>query len=182
MYFVDDPFTIILLSSILVIAAIIDIRVQKIPNLITFPTMVLGLIYHSITTGLNGLIFSIEGLVLGIAIFIIPYLMGGMGAGDAKLMGAIGAIIGPKGVLLASLFTAIVGGIYALIILLLNHKYSKSFITRNAMTLKTLALTGQFIPISADESEKKFKLCYGVAIAIGTISYLLLEFYGYNPV
>jgi prepilin peptidase CpaA len=182
MNFVIDPFTIILLSSILVIAATIDLRVQKIPNLLTFPTMILGLIYYSITTGWNGLLFSIEGLALGIAIFIIPYLMGGMGAGDAKLMGAIGAIIGPKGVLLASLFTAIVGGIYALTILLLNHKYSKSFIVRNAMTLKTLALTGQFIPISADESEKKFTLCYGVAIAIGTISYLLLEFYGYNPV
>ena len=182
MNFVIDPFTIILLSSILVIAATIDLRVQKIPNLLTFPTMILGLIYYSITTGWNGLLFSIEGLALGIAIFIIPYLMGGMGAGDAKLMGAIGAIIGPKGVLLASLFTAIAGGIYALTILLLNHKYSKSFIVRNAMTLKTLALTGQFIPISADESEKKFTLCYGVAIAIGTISYLLLEFYGYNPV
>jgi prepilin peptidase CpaA len=182
MNFVIDPFTIILLSSILVIAATIDLRVQKIPNLLTFPTMILGLIYYSITTGWNGLLFSREGLTLGIAIFIIPYLMGGMGAGDAKLMGAIGAIIGPKGVLLASLFTAIVGGIYALTILLLNHKYSKSFIVRNAMTLKTLALTGQFIPISADESEKKFTLCYGVAIAIGTISYLLLEFYGYNPV
>jgi len=182
MNFVIDPFTIILLSSILVIAATIDLRVQKIPNLLTFPTMILGLIYYSITTGWNGLLFSIEGLALGIGIFIIPYLMGGMGAGDAKLMGAIGAIIGPKGVLLASLFTAIAGGIYALTILLLNHKYSKSFIVRNAMTLKTLALTGQFIPISADESEKKFTLCYGVAIAIGTISYLLLEFYGYNPV
>ncbi len=182
MYFVNDPLIIILLTSILIVAAIIDIQVQKIPNLLTFPTMVLGLIYCSITSGWNGLLFSIEGLALGIAIFIIPYLMGGMGAGDAKLMGAIGAIIGPKGVLVASLFTAIVGGIYALIILLVNHKYSKSFITRNVMTLKTLALTGQFIPISADESEKKFKLCYGVAIAIGTIFYLILEYYGYNLV
>ena len=181
MYLVYDPLIIILLTSILIVAAIIDIRIQKIPNFITFPTMVLGLIYCSITTGLNGLLFSIQGLALGIAIFIIPYLMGGMGAGDAKLMGAIGAIIGPKGVLLASLFTAIVGGIYALMILILNHKYSKSFIARNAMTLKTLALTGQFIPISADESERKFKLCYGVAIAIGTFFYLILEYYGYNP-
>jgi prepilin peptidase CpaA len=181
MNFLIDPFLTIFLSSILVVAAITDIRVQKIPNLLTFPTMVLGLIYYSITTGLHGLLFSIEGLALGIALFIIPYLMGGMGAGDAKLMGAIGSIIGPKGVLLASLFTAIVGGVYALTILLLNHKYSKSFIARNAMTLKTLALTGQFIPIPADESEKKFKLCYGVAIAIGTFFYLILEYYGYNP-
>ena len=176
-----DPFLIMLLGGVLVVAAIIDIRVQKIPNVLTFPTMILGIIYYSVTIGLQGFLFSIEGLFLGIAIFIVPYLMGGMGAGDAKLMGAIGAIIGPKGVLIASLFTALFGGIYALIILLFNHKYSKSFVARNAMTLKTLALTGQFIPISADESEKKFKLCYGVAIALGTIFYLILGYYGYSP-
>ena len=181
MYNNIDPFLTLFLSSILVVAAITDLRTQKIPNLLTFSTMFLGLVYYSITNGWNGLLFSFEGLLLGIGVLIVPYLMGGMGAGDAKLMGAIGAIIGPKGVLLASLFTAIVGGVYALTILLLNHKYSKSFIARNAMTLKTLALTGQFIPIPADESEKKFKLCYGVAIAIGTFFYLILEYYGYNP-
>jgi len=182
MYFALNPFLTTFLSVILVVAAIIDIRVQKIPNIVTFPAMILGLIYYGMTTGWNGLLFSVQGLGLGIAIFFIPYLMGGMGAGDAKLMGAIGAITGPKGVFIAFLYTAIAGGFYALIILLFNIKYLKDFIKRSSITIKSFVLTKQFIPIPADETERKPKLCYGVAIAIGTFSYVLLEYYGYNPI
>jgi len=177
-----SPFLIILLSGILIIAATIDIRVRKIPNLLTFPAMVAGLLYHSVANSWHGLIFSAEGLVLGIGLFLIPYLMGGMGAGDAKLMGAIGAIVGPKGVLMAALFTAVAGGIYALVVLLFNLQYFKGFIERNAIMLKAFAYTRNLIPIPADKSEKKPRLCYGVAIAIGTFSYVLMDFYGYNLV
>ncbi len=175
-----DPFLIIFLSCILVIAAIIDVWIQKIPNLLTFPTMVVALVYHCVTNGWDGLLFSAEGLALGSALFIIPYLMGGMGAGDAKLMGAVGALIGPKGVLFASLFTAVAGGGYALLLLLIGFKYFKGFIVRNAITLKTFAFTGQLIPIPADENEKKPRLCYGLAIALGTLFYIFLESYGYR--
>jgi prepilin peptidase CpaA len=108
--------------------------------------------------------------------------MGGMGAGDAKLMGAIGAMIGPKGVFVAFLYTAIAGGVYALIILLFNMEYFKDFIKRSSIAIKSFVLTRQFISVPAEKSEKKPKLCYGVAIAIGTFSYILLEYYGYNPV
>ena len=178
MFFAIDPFLTILLSSILVVAAINDIRVRKIPNLLTFPTMVLGLIYYSIVNGWDGLFFSFGGLALGMAIFFVPYLTGGMGAGDAKLMGAVGAIIGPKGVLIAALFSAVIGGVYALIILLFNIQYLRGFITRSALTVKTFAFTRNFVPIPADEAEHKPKLCFGVAITIGTLFYVLLNFYG----
>ena len=128
MYFIIDPFLTIYLISILIVAAIIDIRIKKIPNLLTFPTMVLGLVYYSITTGWDGLLFSLGGLSLGIAIFFVLYLMGGMGAGDAKLMGAVGAITGPKGALIASIYSAVVGGVYALIALFFNIQYLKDLI------------------------------------------------------
>ena len=177
-----SSFLIILLSGILIIAAAIDIRVRKIPNLLTFPAMVAGLLYHSVTNDWHGLIFSAEGLVLGIGLFLIPYMMGGMGAGDAKLMGAIGAIVGPKGVLMAALFTAVAGGLYALVVLLFNMQYFKGFIERNAIMIKTFAYTRNLIPIPADKSEKKPRLCYGVAIAIGTFSYVSMDFFGYNLV
>lgn len=175
-----DLFLAIFLTTILVASAIIDIRVQKIPNLLTLPTIVVGLVYHTSINGWDGLIASLGGTALGIALFIIPYSMGGMGAGDAKLMGAVGSIVGVKGVLIASLFTAIAGGIYALIVFAFNSKYFKSFINRSALTIKAFALTKHFIPIPADDSEKKPKLCYGVAIAVGTISYVMLVFFGYK--
>ncbi|MBW2174112.1 MAG: prepilin peptidase [Deltaproteobacteria bacterium] len=175
-----DPFLIILLASSLLIAAVQDLRFQKIPNLVTYPTMGIALVYHLVTNRLDGLLFSAGGLGVGIAIFILPYLMGGMGAGDAKLMGAVGTILGPKGVFIAFLFTAVIGGVYALILLLISRRSLKGFISRHATTLKTFVMTHQFIPIPAAKDEKKPKLCYGIAIALGTLLYVFLELSGYN--
>ena len=166
---------IINLSVILVVASFQDLRFQRIPNLLTYPAMASAVAYHFVMHGLNGLLFSAGGLGLGIAILIVPYLMGGMGAGDAKLMGTVGAVVGAKGVFVSFLFTAIVGGIYALIVLLRNRQYSKGFITRNTTTAKTFLFTGQFIPISDNAEKKKPKLCYGVAIALGTSIYMFFE-------
>ena len=174
-----DIFLIILLAGVLIAAAVNDLRFQKIPNLFTYPTMAVAFAYHCVTNGLDGLLFTAGGLALGVAIFILPYLMGGMGAGDAKLMGAVGAIVGPRGVLIAFLCTAVVGGIYALILFAVSRRYFKGFLARYATTLKTLVFTGHFIPIPAAEDEKEPKLCYGVAIALGTLSSIFLESTGY---
>jgi len=174
-----DVFLSIFLSIILIAAAVNDLRFQKIPNLLTYPTMAIALVYHFIMSGPDGLLFSAGGLALGIAVLIIPYLMGGMGAGDAKLMGAVGAILGARGVFIAFLFTAITGGIYALILVLIKRQHFKGFFTKQAATLKTFIYTKQFIPISGNSNEKKPKLCYGIAIALGTLFSVFLEFSGY---
>jgi prepilin peptidase CpaA len=174
-----DVLLIVLLAGVLIPAAVNDLRFQRIPNLLTYPTMAVAFSYHFMTNGVDGLQFAAEGLALGIAILILPYLMGGMGAGDAKLMGAVGAIIGPRGVFVAFLCTAIVGGIYALILFAVSRQYSRGFFVRYATTLKTFVFTGQFIPIPPAEDEKKPKLCYGVAIALGTLFSVFLESSGY---
>ncbi len=57
---------------------------------------------------------STGGLFLGVAFLLPVYLIGGMGAGDVKLMGAVGSILGPQGVFIAFLYSAIAGGLYAL--------------------------------------------------------------------
>jgi prepilin peptidase CpaA len=175
-----NPYLITILAVVLIVAAVIDFRINKIPNLLTFPTMILGLAGHSFFNGLEGLLFSLAGLFLGIAIFIIPYLMGGMGAADAKLMGAVGAILGLEGVFMAAIFTAISGGVYALLLLLINAGYARGFFTRHLISLKTLVFTGQFIPIPAADNEKAPKLSYGIAIAAGVLFYISLEVTGSN--
>ena len=174
-----DVFFIIFLSIILIAAAVNDLRFQKIPNLLTYPAMAIAVGCHVVMNGLDGLLFSTAGLALGIAILIIPYLMGGMGAGDAKLMGTVGAILGARGVFIAFLFTAIIGGVYALIVVLIKRQHFKGFFTKQAATLKTFIFTRQFIPIQGDQNEKKPKLCYGIAIAIGTLFSVFLEFSGF---
>lgn len=173
-----NTFQLIFLTGILIIAAGYDIKFQKIPNLLNYPTIIVALVYHSATDGLKGLLFSLGGLTLGVAILTLPYLIRGMGAGDVKLMGAVGAIIGPRKVFLAFLLTSIVGGVYALALLLINRQSYQGVISRYLTTLKIFLTTGHFVLTPASEDEKKPRLCYGVAIALGTFFSIFIELPG----
>lgn len=171
---------IILLASALTIAVIEDLRRQKIPNIVTFPTMVLALGYHIQATGLNGFLFSAGGLALGLGFFIIPYAMGGMGAGDVKLMGALGAIVGARGIIIASILVILAGGVYGLILFFLNPRYTAALIKRLWTALKMLVLTRQFILMPPGADQKMPVLRYAVPIALGAGGYMLMRITGYD--
>ena len=175
-----DVFLAAFLCLALVFAAGYDLKYQKIPNLLNFSVAIIALIFHTIFSGLDGLLFSGGGLLLGVALFLPPYIFGGMGAGDAKLMGAVGAVVGAKGVFISALLTGIYGGIYALLLLLIYRQYGLSIFSRAWAVLKTFILTRQYVPVSAPNPiQKKPRLCYGIAIALGTVTYLLLDYMGY---
>jgi prepilin peptidase CpaA len=169
MHLPNDGLFILFSSCVLIAAAISDLRYQKIPNALTFPTILIAIAYAGCTRGLEGLLFSVGGTVLGMAILIVPYMLGGMGAGDVKLLGAVGAILGPLGVFNAFVLTGIIGGIYAVLYVLVHYKRSRGFVARLATMFKTLLRTGQFIYIPAPSGEKQVKLCYGIAIALGAL-------------
>jgi prepilin peptidase CpaA len=165
----NDGLFILFSSCVLIAAAIFDLRYQKIPNALTFPTILIALAYAGFTRGVDGLLFSTGGMVLGMAILIVPYLMGGMGAGDVKLLGAVGAILGPLGVVNAFVLTALIGVIYAVFVVLFNYKGSRGVVARLTTIFKTLVRTGQFIYIPAPKGEEQPKLCYGIAISLGAL-------------
>lgn len=95
------------------VAACSDIRTRRIPNWITAPGAVAGLILQTYYGGLYGSFSALAGACLGLGIFGLLYLAGGMGAGDAKLFGAVGALVGPWGLILAFVFTGLLGGMAA---------------------------------------------------------------------
>jgi prepilin peptidase CpaA len=157
---------------VLIIAVVWDLRFRRIPNWLTLPVLVFGVGYHTITAGTTGLVFSLLGVAVGFGFFLLFYLAGGMGAGDVKLMAAIGSLLGPKDVLFAGAYTAIAGGVYAVILLIAIKENRKAF-ARYGLMAKALLTTGHFAPIPRDESVKTTPLCYGVAIAVGTIAVLV---------
>jgi prepilin peptidase CpaA len=175
-----QEYLIILLTIAMGIAVIEDIRRLKIPNWVTFPTMLLALAAHSVTSGVDGLLFSAWGLAAGIGLFIIPYLMGGMGAGDAKLMGAAGAVLGAKGILMTSILVVLFGGAYGAILLALNRRYAISFVRRLWATIKTFVLTKNLILIPPETEEKRPVLRYAIPITVGTFCHLAIEHNGYD--
>lgn len=101
------------LAILLTLAAVCDIRTQRIPNLLVLTGLVLGLAWHGWRGGGPGLLLSLEGIaVAGLA--LLPYAVGGLGAGDVKLLGAVGALMGPLFLLWTLLGTVLAGGLLAL--------------------------------------------------------------------
>jgi prepilin peptidase CpaA len=102
-----------------------------------------------------------------------------MGAGDAKLLGAVGSFIGVKSVFLSFLFTALAGGIYALYIIILNKSKYSGFLTKFYYSCINFALTRKFISFEDQKDVlKRPKLCYGLAIAAGTGIFIIFEITG----
>jgi prepilin peptidase CpaA len=175
-----NQFLIILTAIAMTISVVEDIRRMKIPNWVTFPTMLLAVLFHSVSDGFGGFIYGVSGLATGIGLFIVPYLMGGMGAGDAKLMGATGAILGPKGVVAASVVVILFGGLYGVILLALNPTYGVSFARRLWAMLKTTVLTCRFYYIPPAEEDNQPILRYAIPIAFGALSYVVVDHLGYD--
>ena len=110
----ESAIIIVLLAIVLGTAVMTDLRLSRIPNWLTFPAMTIALGAHMWTNGIAGLFFSLTGLGAGFALFLIIYLAGRIGAGDVKLMAAVGALMGPYGALLSGILAMVVGGGYAL--------------------------------------------------------------------
>lgn len=164
------------LFLLLFIAVFTDIKKRKIYNWLTFPGMLIGIImntlYYSSADKFTGLMFSLQGLLLGIIIFFVPFAIGGLGAGDLKLLGLIGAFLGWIKALWVGLYSAIAGGIFALGFLLLNLKQAqkvKTFLYDLAFSL----IHNIKPPAPSEGASPQRRFPYSVAIAIGTLLVVL---------
>jgi len=172
-----------LIILVLLLSAHYDMRRGKIPNLLTYPAICIALLFHILDSGLNGFITGLSGTALGIGLFIIPYAIGAAGAGDAKLMGAVGAALGPKGVFGAAIVIFLLGGLYALGLLLYKERaYGLALLSRWKTTSLALVRTGQWAPAPAVTEKGKGapRLRYGVVIALGTCAYMAINYAGYD--
>jgi prepilin peptidase CpaA len=104
-----------LLIVLVGVAAVIqDLGWRRISNWTSGGALVSGLIVHGIERGWMGALHSLLGAVIGFGVFLIFYLLGGMGGGDVKLMAGFGALLGDKQILPAALLAAASGGLIAL--------------------------------------------------------------------
>lgn len=168
-----DIIPVICLMLILLLAVVSDLRSRKIPNRLTFPAVLAGILYHAGVGGWRGLLFSLEGMLLGLALLGVFYLLGGMGAGDVKLMAAVGSFLGPKDIFVAFIGTALVGGIYAIILVALNRRWTLDAFKQKASRLRIFLLSGGMVSKTPRGKEGKPALSYGVAIALGTLLALI---------
>jgi len=167
----------IFLIIVLVISAYTDIKSGIIPNVVTITSFVILVSYFYFTQGLEGLIFSIQGACVGFLVMMLPYLFGAMGAGDVKLMAALGAGLGPIHTFYAFLITSILGGLYALVVLLSYRGELVYFLRRLRVWVVSWRITKSF-DMTELRSDSLPSLRYGVAIAIGgtaSVIHMLVE-------
>ncbi len=121
-------FELLIFSCLVVIgtiASITDFRERKIYNIVNYPSMLLGFLLWSVYAGSDGFLASILGFGIAMGVYLILYFIGGFGAGDVKFAGVIGAMMGFPMVINWLVFSAIVGGLFALA-LLVRYRLKKA--------------------------------------------------------
>jgi prepilin peptidase CpaA len=166
-------------SVVLVVAAVIDGIQLKVPNWITFPMIVSGWVYSAIAFGMAGdgwyvgLGWSLLGTVVGLALLLPAYAIGGMGAGDVKLLAGVGAWVYSTSTIYAFCWTVVIGAIIAVVMVVAARKWKKHSnqflsIVNEIMTVRNPdTLAG----IAAERKPRMMLLPYGIPMAIGTIAY-----------
>ena len=157
----------LLVGSVAVIAAVFDLRQRRIPNALTVPAMLAGILIHSSRSGWDGLTFSLLGLAIGGGVLLIFFVFGGMGAGDVKLMAGIGALGGFRFTISVLVLTGVAGGIMAIGKIIIWH-------WRPSTAAEDLKPSEFPADSRVGDSPLKETMPYGVAIALGTLVSIIM--------
>lgn len=159
----ESLFAIVVLLGLLGIAVVGDLRNHRIPNILILLGLGLGLVGQVYSAELTGLGYGVVGMFIGFAVFIPMYALGGMAAGDVKLMAMVGTFLNPYEALAAALLSLIAGGVCGMLIVLVRGQLKQT------LQRYWLILTAQayFAPEADEVAGKPFP--YSVAILSGTL-------------
>ena len=170
----------LVLFMVLVVAVATDLKNHRIPNFLLLPALVFTVILHGMSGGMDGLITAVGGLTLGLAMLFPLYAMGGMGAGDVKLLGIVGSFIGPWGAVVAGLSTMMVGAVFGIAVIVWRRMHPV-FELNTAHLLSTHASGAGMRPVahSVNHQSSTTSIPYAPAIAAGTL--IALWYIGFFP-
>lgn len=158
-----------------VVASVSDLRTRRIPNALTFGAAALGLVFHVVSGGMSGFGLSLAGLATGLAIFFPVFALGGLGAGDVKLLACIGAWLGPIGALWTAMYAAMAGGAIAFALVLVRG-YARQAFSNIWLLLCHWRIVGiKPLPELTLERGLGPRLAYALPITVGAVVTLCLR-------
>jgi len=163
------------LALVTIIAGATDIRTRRIPNSLVLAGLFLGLGMNWFLYGTAGLTQAAKGMGLALLIYFPLFALRAMGAGDAKLMAAVGAIVGPGNWLGIFFATALLGGIVGLLVVLMRKRLSATLFNVAYIVRELLAFRAPYLTRAELEAghEKSISLPHGSIIACASALFLV---------
>jgi len=158
-----------------VIAAGWDLRTRRIPNLLTFGAALGGIATHAYLGGFNGAAWSVGGWLVGFAFFFPFFALGGMGAGDVKLLAGIGAWLGPAATVWVALFSLAAGGIMGLMVALAYGYFTQALTNISWMFQFWRSEGPKPVPQLTLATHRGPRLAYAVPVFVGLMVTIWLQ-------
>jgi len=154
--------------AVALVGAVTDYRSRRIPNWLTGPSILMGVVLHLAVGGWRDMASAaLAGLLCG-GLFLIFFLAGGMGGGDVKLIAAVGCLAGMSHIAVILIATSLIGGVFA-VILAVGSGQLWSMIANVGDLVAHHSQHGiQPHPDLNIKNEAGLRLPYGIAIAAGT--------------
>lgn len=155
-------------GALTLLAAVTDLKAHRIPNWLTVPAALAALAYHGLAPGGMGVAAALCGLAVGFGLLLLPFLMGGGGMGDVKLLAALGAWLGPQLLLAAFVLSIVLAAVMAIGVLMFNA--ARLGLSRTKKRFLANARSG-----AAPQAAPRRVLPFAVPVALGT--WLLLAWF-----
>lgn len=159
----------VLAMMVALAAGWIDYRSRRIPNWLTVTGVLIGIPLQLITNGLHGLRMGVEGMLLALICLLPLVLLRAMGAGDWKLMGALGAILGPVLMLFVLTAAVFVSGLMGLVMIVRAKRVKETFLNVFVLVQGFLSFGLREMPNITLDNPDLMKLPFGVAAALATV-------------
>jgi prepilin peptidase CpaA len=162
---------------LVLIAAFFDLRARRIPNWLCALGLLLGLLWNLHDRGWEGFWLALGGAALALMVYVPLFLLRAMGAGDGKLMAAVGAFLGAANWFGVFVFTAVIGAVVGLLVAASKGR-SKRTAENLYLLLVSLKLRRAPYELHAQldvRNPDAIRLPHAVSIALGTISYLVIQ-------
>ena len=161
--------------AVAIVAAAWDLRTRKIPNVLTFGATLVAALLHGYLGGWSAVGLSLAGWAVGLALFFPFFALGGLGAGDVKLLAALGACLGPLMAVWVALFASIAGGVMALIVAAYAGYLRKAFVNLWCIVMYWRIEGPRPVPELTLATHRGPRLAYAVPVLAGVMLTLWLR-------
>ena len=168
----------------ILLASWFDYAQRRVPNWLNLALIIAGFVVQGCYFGSAGLVTGLWGLLAGFSLLIVPWLMHGMGAGDVKLLAAIGVWLGPLLTFYSFALGAVIGGLVALVMIVSTGRLQMACANMGVILMKCSTRETIFSEFGSAKSFSATSqlLPYGVPLTAGTLIILAARMFGWGGI